>query len=278
MKKQFDLQLRLLETNLSHLLNLLDEDPILYCHKAIGMAMTTFTELRTELLNRTFSIEEEIEFFKHCKPQVTCKLIYFNECLKIEVNKPQASQKTVKKYYAVQLKKFEKFAMENATFFNYFYNNHQYLDHCYFLRNKEDYKLDIDSYNFQNDRVFSTSHDYKVAQILANKQLQEFVIAKLLELTKVKPVTESKILKWTGSKVGMVELIYALHTIGVFNHGSSDIREIAKGLSSAFEIDIGQFHRIFYEISNRKSDRTKFLNTLKEGLLNRMDQSDGFQF
>ena len=84
----------------------------------------------------------------------------------------------------------------------------------------------------------------------------------------------AKLLKWTGSKVGLIELIYALHTVGVFNHGSSDIREIAKGLSCAFDMDIGQFHRTFHEISNRKSDRTKFLNALKESLINRMDQTD----
>lgn len=276
MKKQFEQQLELLETQLSHLLFQLDEDPIQYCPKAIGMTMESFTVLRTAFLNQTISTEEEIMFFKHCKPQVTSKLIYFNERLKMELNKPQGSQKNIKKYYNAQLKKLEIFTMENATFFKYYVHGHQYLDHCYFLRNKEDFKLDMDSYNFQNDKVFSTSHDYKAAQILANKQLQHYIISKLQALTKVRARNNSRILKWTGSKAGMVELIYALHAIGVFNHGSSDIREIVKGFGDAFDMEVGQFHRIFYEISNRKSDRTKFLNILKEGLINRMDQSDEF--
>lgn len=276
MKTLFEQHLKLLETKLSHLQLQLEEDPIQYVPMAIAMTLESLTELRTAFLNKTISTEEEILFFKLCKPQMTSKLIYFNERLKMELNKPQGSQKSIKKYYRVQLKKLEKFSMDNATFFKYYAHGHEYLDHCFFLRNKEDYTLDMDSHSFQNDKVFSTSHDYKAAQMLANKLLQDHILSKLQAMTKTRARGDSRLLKWTGSKVGMVELIYALHTIGVFNHGSSDIREIAKGFSEAFDMEVGQFHRVFHEISNRKSDRTKFLNILKEGLINRMDQSDEY--
>lgn len=276
MKKQFERQMELLETRLSHLLPLWDEDPIQYGPKAIAMTLESLTALRAAFLNQTMDTQEEILFFKHCKPLLTSKLIYFNERLKIELNKPQASQKTIKRYYGAQLKKLEKFTIENVAFFKYYSNGHQYLDQYYFLRNKEDYHMDMDSYSFQYDKLFSTSHDYKAAQIMANKQLQEHLTSILQAMGKKRSRNRSKILKWTGSKVAMVELIYALHAIGVFNHGSSDIREIAKGFSEAFDLEVGQFHRTFYEITNRKSERTKFLNTLKEGLMNKMDQSDEF--
>lgn len=227
MKKQFEMQLGLLESKLSPLLLPLEEAPIQYAPKAIALTLESLTALRTTFLIHTMDTNEEILFFKHCKPLLTSKLIYFNERLKIELNKPQASQKTLKKYYVAQLKKLEIFHTENAAFVKYYCNGHQYLDYCYFLRNNEDYQLDMDSFSFQNDKLFSTSHDYKAAQILANKQLQDYLTSKLQAMGKRRSGSDSKILKWTGSKVGMVELIYALHTIGAFNHGSSDIRDVA---------------------------------------------------
>ena len=35
-------------------------------------------------------------------------------------------------------------------------------------------------------------------------------------------------LTWTGSKVALIELIYALHTEGVFNNGAADLKNIAE--------------------------------------------------
>ena len=77
--------------------------------------------------------------------------------------------------------------------------------------------------------------------------------------------------------MGIIELIYALHTEGIFNHGVADIREIVQSFSKAFDIEIGQYHRTFNEITNRKAERTKFLSSLKDSLINRMDQADEHQ-
>lgn len=80
--------------------------------------------------------------------------------------------------------------------------------------------------------------------------------------------------KWTGSKVALVELIYALHTEGVFNNGASELKEVTTFFEAAFGVDLGQFNRTFLEIRTRKSERTKFLNVLKEKLILRMDDAD----
>lgn len=79
---------------------------------------------------------------------------------------------------------------------------------------------------------------------------------------------------WTGSKVALVELLYALHTEGVFNNGTSDLKDIAEYFENIFNIDLGQYHRAFLEIRMRKSDQTKFLNSLKETLIKRMEKTD----
>ena len=264
-----------LEQQLTNILPLVEEDPIQHCPQGINLLMEEYENLRTTFIKRNLTKEEEIEFFKHEKPKLTSQIIYYNEIFKIETNKPVASEKTIRKYYNSQLKKREQFFTDNAEFYRYFKKGHQYLDDKYFLRNQHDCNLVLDSFYFQIDKQFATSHDYKAAQIIAYEQLQIYLIEKLKR--KTKEDNSQKVLKWTGSKVGIIELIYALHTEGIFNHGAADIREIVQGFSKAFDIEIGQYHRTFNEIINRKAERTKFLNSLKDNLINRMDQADEHQ-
>ena len=79
---------------------------------------------------------------------------------------------------------------------------------------------------------------------------------------------------WTSPKVALIELMYALHTEGVFNNGAADLKDIAEYFEHVFEIDLGQYRRAFLEIRARKSDNTKFLTTLNDVLLKRMENSD----
>lgn len=266
-----------LDQQLTSIIPLVEEDPIQNCSLAINILMESYEKLRAAYINQKTSQEEEIDFFKNDKPKLTSQIIYFNEIYTIESNKPVASEKTIRKYYTNQLKKQEQFFIDNAEFYRYYRKGNQYLDEKYFLRNQQDSRCVMDSLYFQIDKLFATSHDYKVAQILAFEKVQIYLIAKLKKSTKSKNSNHEKALKWTGSKVGIIELIYALHTEGVFNHGVADIREIVQGFSKAFDIDLGQFHRTFYEITNRKSERTKFISLLKENLIKRMNQVDEHQ-
>ena len=82
-------------------------------------------------------------------------------------------------------------------------------------------------------------------------------------------------LKWTGSKVALVELMYASHTEGVFNNGNLSLNETAKNMEVLFNIEIGQFNRIFSEIKKRKIiEQTSFLNNLKDNLTKRIQAAD----
>ena len=65
-----------------------------------------------------------------------------------------------------------------------------------------------------------------------------------------------------------------MHTEGVFNNGTSDLKVIAEYFENVFNIDLGQYHRAFLEIRMRKSDQTKFLNALKEKFVKRMENTD----
>lgn len=241
---------------------------------SIKATIKTIEKLKTFFNKYHFeSKSQEIEFFKTIKPYFAAKLIYFNEIYNIEIAKPTGSKKTIKKYYSNQLQRLKQFHTENIEFYKYYRAGNDSLDKKYFLRGKHDIKLTLDSFYFQSDYSFATSHDYKVAQIIANEEIQSFLHTNLKAL-KQTTATDRK-LKWSASKAALVELLYALDTVGVFNEGKSSLNEIATALQSFFNIELGQFNRTFLEIRNRKAiEKTHFLDTLKESLLKRIETAD----
>jgi hypothetical protein len=82
------------------------------------------------------------------------------------------------------------------------------------------------------------------------------------------------VLKWTDSKTGLIELMYALRQKGCFNHGQAEIKEIAEFFEQTLDIDLGNYYRTFQEIRIRKSGRTNFLDQLKTVLIQYMDDVD----
>ena len=254
-------------------------EPLEYAEQGIKASIAVLEKLKTKFISHIFQDKrEEIDFFRNYKPQLASKLIYYNEVYTITSNKPIGSKKAIRNYYKAELDKLEIFFNENLEFYRYYRTGNQALDNKYFLRGKYDVRLTLDSFYFQADQRFSTSHDYKVAQILANDAIKVFLESEILKLVSNSENPSSLYRhngqSWTGSKVALIELIYALHAEGVFNNGQSELKEVVKSFESAFDIDLGQFNRVFLEIRARKSERTKFLNTLKEKLILRMDDAD----
>lgn len=269
--------------DLNEQLNFIDleiDDQIKKCEQAITVILKSINELKKAATKTNFkSKSEEIQFFKEVKPLFTSKLIYFNLVYRIEMKKPNGGNKILKKYYNNELLKLKAFFDNELEFYQYYRSGSTYLDYKYFLRGEFDIKLALDSYYFESDMSFATSHDFKVATILANDLIELYLENQLLMLENNENSEKSQRkpnvkLTWTGSKVALIELIYALHTEGVFNNGAADLKDIAEYFEHTFEIDLGQYRRVFLEIRARKSDRTKFLTTLNDSLQKRMENSD----
>lgn len=273
----------ILLNKLNEQLNFIDleiDDQIKKCEQAITVILKSINELKKVATKTNFkSKSEEIQFFKDVKPLFTSKLIYFNLVYRIEMKKPNGGNKILKKYYNNELLKLKAFFDNELEFYQYYRSGSTYLDYKYFLRGEFDIKLALDSYYFESDMSFATSHDFKVATILANDLIELYLENQLLMLENNENSEKSQRkpnvkLTWTGSKVALIELIYALHTEGVFNNGAADLKDIAEYFEHTFEIDLGQYRRVFLEIRARKNDRTKFLTTLNDSLQKRMENSD----
>ena len=241
---------------------------------AIGLVLQKLEEIKKYIKKNGFKDdEEEILFFKQLKPQLVSKLIYFNSIYKIETKRPRGGDKTIKKYLNVELSKIKRYFDANLEFYKYYRTNSTHLDYKFFLRGKHDIKLSLDTYYFEADHNFATSHDYKVAKIIANDLIQVYLEDQLSNNNQRK-LLETPPLNWTGSKTSLIELIYSLHSQGSIDNGNADIKIIAKTFENIFNIDLGDFYHSYLELKGRKINRTKFLDSLRDALIKRMDEQD----
>ena len=274
MDKFYNETLSKLETSINELE--IDVDCfILRIEAVIDIILKSLSEIKGYVLKRGFkNIDEEIHFFKYQKPAVVSKLIYYNAIYKIETKKPYGTR-PIGKYLSKELKKLKRFFDNNLEFYKYYRNNNSFLDEKLFVRGKHDIKLCLDTYYFQSDQSFSTSHDYKVAKIMANDLIQVYIEDQLYKnMEQEDRLTDLPKLNWTGSKASLIELIYSLHYQAVFDNGSNDIRVVAQYFESTFDIDLGNFYQTYLELRTRKMNRTKFLDALREELIRRMDEQD----
>ena len=220
--------------------------------------------------------ENEITFFKKLKPNFIGTFIYYSKVIALLSSIPLAGTKLTRKIYEGEFDYLQYFSFENKDFISYYRRNATYLDLKYFLRFKYDLDVklapDVHSY----DERFSSSHDHLVSQIIANDWYEAFLKKQLNQLKSSPSEHEprKKNLDWTASKVALTELIFALHQTRCFNGGNTDLSETVKWFETHFNIDLGNYHKTMSEISNRKTDKTKFLHLLNENLTNYLDSLD----
>jgi len=270
-KKNLDAELKQIEIEDSNILKKAERS----IH-SINKVLNQLKELLDK--NEFSSIEQEIHFFKEIKPTIYSRLIYFVKIFNIESKRPTGSDKSQKKYLQNEIEKLELFFAENLEFYQYYRNGVTYLDDKYFVRGKFDIRLHVNTFIYDANPDFSTSHDYKVAKILANDLLCIYLKSEIAALDRKEQNNRSGQIRkskyaWTDSKISLVELIYALQACGCINNGSVDIKEIALFVETIFDIDLGDFYRTYLEIKNRQNP-PKFLDTMRTALVKKIEEQD----
>ncbi|CAM1347812.1 Tetracycline regulation of excision, RteC [Tenacibaculum insulae] len=250
--------------------------------EGIKVTQRALEQIRELILKRkSTSSSDEIYFFKNIKPQVFSKLIYYVKLFSIESKRPRSSNKSQVKYFNKHIDRLQNYFNDNLEFYHYYRRGATFLDNEYFIRGKANIRLFPDSLSFFADDKFSTSHDSTVATILAYDMLIIYLKTEIDKLennnsmeANYNAFQKRSKLFWTGNKTDLIELVYALHSSGVINSGTADIKEVALICEQMFNVSLGDYYRTFLEIRSRKINQTKFIDKLKESLVDKMLESD----
>lgn len=242
-----------------------------------------------ELLNETKNLvaekgfidkKQEISFFKSIKPQILGKLIYYNKIYRIETSCPAKGGEFYKTYFENELDKLNKEFKEHfvdSDFYRYIKSGREDLDEKYFSLGNIDIMEGLNSFVFEIDPHFSTYYDYKVAHIIADELLYNYIRNRLNPESEGQSTSLTYInyddMFWTDSKNALIELIYALYAARSLSNGRLAISKISAITETLFQIELGDFHHAFHRMKVRAGSKTAFLDYLKVSLEEYMNKN-----
>ena len=231
-----------------------------------------FQRLRDFITNYTFKNEaEEIEFFKLIKPRLYYRLIYYRKVYNIEMNRPVGVD-SQKAYLIDEIKAINRYNNKHSDFVRYYRSGMTHLDSLYYLRNRNDTALYLESFHYERDPKFSTNADFKVAKLLANELLSAYLKGELEALEYVKTASTDSLpsvrLTWQDSKTDLTELIYLLDSKRSF--GNVPLSQLAAYIAKVFNIQLDtNLSRTFCDMKLRNNP-TPWIDKAKQALLQRM--------
>jgi hypothetical protein len=251
-----------------------DEQVIKRQEKSIHTCLKYLRKLKDYAkLNDPATPDEEIAFFKGIKPRFKSQLIFHQALLNIEIRKPIGEGQVVSEYYLNEIKILRHFFESNLTFYQYVRTQATYLDEYYFVRGNYDVHLDPDQCVIDFDPTFSTTHDHKLAQVMANELLQEHLEQAIMRINQRDAITqidaEFKDFDWKQTKCALIELIYSWHATEAF--GKKNLKSIVKFIERSFNVSLGNFYDTYDWLCGRSSPTT-YLDEMREAFLLRMEK------
>lgn len=255
-----------------------ESNTIVRCQKIISFLEKKLKKLNKWVKNYSFECQkEEIYFFKELKPSLISKILFYQNVLKIESTLPPG-KKAKRKHYIRAINKLTEVAREDRDFYEYYRSRATYNDHKYFVRRPYKDIFRDDPMQLYFDSKISTSHEYQVAKLISSDMLVNYLERKIDEInqkTGAANFRDPVNYTWSGTKIDLVELIYALKHTGLINNGNIDVKELATHLGNVFNIELeDSIYRIYQDIKLRKTVRTKFLNKLADNLNNKLNEED----
>lgn len=225
------------------------------------------------------STDSEVYFFKCIKPLLVGYFLYFFYLQKIENGRPKGPVSVVRKYLEHKAEKFNSFLRTHREEYYYYKRDDIKHDQQIFVR----CNITTRDYNYHPysmlDNNFATSQDYLFADFKAHEMLIEYLCKEidLLERPTMETVYDIPYpspFKWTGSKIDLTELIYALASSDDINNGNVDIKMLSQYLQAIFNVTDLDIYRKFVDLKLRKKKPTIFLDKIKERLIQKIKDAD----
>ena len=244
---------------------------------ALASISGAIAELKNFVTEHPFkTVEEEIQFFKYDKPLFIAEQYYAMEIFTIENGRPLNDTSLLKNFYEQELKYIRRFLDQNKFLYAYFQFDMKDLDRLLFVRGVKPVDIPVPD-NISLDPLFTTCCDTLWGKFIAFGRLQEYLLKEIRSLENpadisIEPKKVSKGLKWTGSHVNMVELIYGLYYTLQLNNGNADVTEIVALMEDTFDIKLRDAHHSFVEIRRRKVESpSRFLEQMAAAIKRRVD-------
>jgi hypothetical protein len=137
------------------------------------------------------------------------------------------------------------------------------------MRGKTDMELYLESFYYERDPLFSTNCDFKVARIMSNDMLRDYLQTEL-EALDVHSIRHGESLRnkirISAKKTDIIELIYGLDGVDFF--GNAPLTLVAAHIEEIYDIKLGNISRAFSEMKLR-NDPAPFLNKVLNSFLKR---------
>jgi hypothetical protein len=275
------------ETRLAQLraeLALLDGEPISPIERlehTLPLISGIMGDMKKEVLKDGFATARaEIHFFKFVKPAFYALQIYEADLYYLMANEPMGTSEMQKAFYEEELLYVFRLFRIHAFHYQYFRTGARELDSQYFTR--EGKPGDIPVLELIDPvPEFSTPLDYLFAKFIAAERLQNLLIDKLKVLygeQRSKNAKSVPKLRWTGDTINLVELGYGIWLTNQINEGQASMAEIARWLEEIFGVHIGDPHRRWQEIAQRKSlSPTKYVDLVSAEIVKRLENERSVQ-
>lgn len=250
-------------------------NPLKAAKRAFSAARDAVARMQEYITAYSFNDrQEEIRFYKEIEPSFHARMIYYARLYRIERSKPVGSKEIIKAFFEEELNKMYLFFRENEDFYKYYRSGADFMDETFFIPDGDTAEIVIDEYSCIPDNQLCTALGYKAACIKAFEKLQVYLNGQLAQ-TEGHPQTRlaGAQCKWTGSKVALTELMYALVYSGMINNGHIQVKELAEVLEDIFEIKLGNYYRTRQEMYSRK-ETASFLELLMKRFRQGMDEAD----
>jgi len=225
----------------------------------------------SDLTNYEFqSKKNEIEFFKNILPKVYQHYFYYKTILSIENerNLHYFSHELEIEYYINCSLRLTKINEDEKELIKYIRSNMVHLDKKFFLRKNAKWR----TVNL-NTTVHNTNTFNSVSFIIGKNNALEFILKYIDDkIQQLKNPTENlhqkpkSKLKWTAAKVLLMELIYGLYLLNVINNGEIELPELVQHFEDFLDIDLKHHRSIIQDIRERKINKSKFIDQLKNAL------------
>jgi hypothetical protein len=242
--------------------------------EASRVFVEAYSQLKTFILSYTFqSEEEEILFFKEIKPRLCFRLIYYRKLYNIEMDRPTGIEKQ-REYLNDLLNSINKYNGKRLDFIRYYRSGSSIFDSLYFLRGQTDTEQYMETFSHEFDPNFSTNCDFKVAKILANDMLSDYLTREIEALSENNNLIMGSFgfpaikLTWKGTKAEFQEQILSWDSAATF--GDVAFTQLHSYMQNVFNIQVdSNLSRVLDDLKTRNTP-TPFMDKLKNALLWRM--------